>query len=149
MSAAIIAGRIGLMSAKFYQCKTLKIGETQYAEVIKRARAAFRQIEKQTKRRPYLRSAYFNKEKIFFDYFWHHIDQKSRPERRRRLVFLPCALELIVKSRVKPESKINPNKQSELLHRFSGKSPSTESFSVQIKEDTKSGHKYLMSVFPG
>ncbi|MCR4277423.1 MAG: hypothetical protein NUV85_00185 [Candidatus Berkelbacteria bacterium] len=86
--------------------------------------------------------------KRFFDYFWHHIDQESRPERRRRLVFLPCALELVGKSRFKPESKKNPNKQSELLHRFSGKSPSDDSFSVQIKEDTKSGYKYLMSVFP-
>ncbi|MCR4307011.1 MAG: hypothetical protein NUV80_00415 [Candidatus Berkelbacteria bacterium] len=48
-----------------YQCKTPKIGATNYSEVIKRARVVFRQIEKQTRRRPYLRSAYFDKEKVF------------------------------------------------------------------------------------
>jgi|SRR3989344_5589037 len=133
---------------KVFQAKTPKIGATKYAEVMKRARLIYGQVEKRTKRRPYIRSAYFDKEKIFFDYFWLHINQKSRPERRRRLIFLSCATELIEKSRLKPEVTKNPNKREEVLYRFTGKTPTGEEFAVQIKEDQKSRHKYLMSIFP-
>ena len=131
-----------------YKTKAEIIRGTTLKDVLQRAKLAYAKVSGRTKRRPYIRSAYFDKEKIFFDYFWLHINQKSRPERRRRLIFLSCATELIEKSRLKPEVTKNPNKREEVLYRFTGKTPTGEEFAVQIKEDQKSRHKYLMSIFP-
>ena len=62
--------------------------------------------------------------------------------------YFPCAIELIQKSRVEPSSKENPNKRSEILHRFAGATKDSEIFFVQIKEYKKTDQKWLMSVFP-
>jgi hypothetical protein len=75
-------------------------------------------------------------------------DKFSLKEKIRRLKFFPCALELIEHSRLNPVSKDNPNKNSELLHRFKGETKQKEAFFVQIKEDKRSGEKFLISVFP-
>ena len=131
-----------------YQCKNSKIAGTDFKEVARKARLFFHSIESRTKRQPYIRSAYFDKEKIFLNYFWPHLDQKSRRERLKRLVYLSCAIELIEYSRAKPTSKIDPNQKDELFHRFTGLTKKKELFYVQIKEDLKSKKKYLMSVFP-
>lgn len=133
---------------KAFQVKTKKIGATRYADIIKRARKIFHNIEKKTKRRPHIRSAYFKKEKVFFDYFWAHMDQTSHIGRQRRLKYLPCAIELIEKSHFEPFSQLNPRKKGEILHRFAGLTPENELFYVQIKENTKTKQKFLMSVFP-
>ncbi|MDO8650237.1 MAG: hypothetical protein Q7K33_02900 [Candidatus Berkelbacteria bacterium] len=133
---------------KAFTVKTSKIGATRHTDINKQARLIYHQIEKKTKRRPYLRSAYFKKEKIFFDYFWPHLSQTPFADRRRRLRYLPCAIELIEKSRHEPTSKQNPNRKSEILHRFAGITPQEEVFYVQIKEDLKNKQKFLMSIFP-
>ena len=62
--------------------------------------------------------------------------------------FFPCGIELIKKTTVEPITKENPNKIGEILHRFCGKTTDGEVFFVQIKEDKRSGHKWLISVFP-
>lgn len=116
---------------------------------MKKAQAIYSQIKHRTKRKPCLRSAYFNKQKIFFDYFWVHIAQKARHQRKSRLKYLPCAIDLIRNSRNKPSSRINPNKKTEFLHRFAWLTKDKELFFVQIKEAIKTDRKYLMSVFPG
>ncbi len=133
---------------KVFKVKTPKIGATRYPDIIKKARAVYHEIEKRTKRRPYIRSAYFKKEKIFFDYFWAHSDQASFIDRRCRLKFLPCAIEFIEKSRFAPSSQPNPRRNGEMLHRFTGCTPDSELFYVQIKEDLKTKQKFLMSIFP-
>ena len=56
--------------------------------------------------------------------------------------------ELIKKSRVEPTTKENPNTPSELLHRFTGATKGNDIFFVHIKEDRRTGQKYLISVFP-
>ncbi len=66
----------------------------------------------------------------------------------RRMQYLPCAIELIQNSHFNPTSKENPNRKSEILHRFHGQTAIKEVFIVQIKEDMKSGEKFLISVFP-
>lgn len=58
------------------------------------------------------------------------------------------AIELIQNSRFEPESKQNPNKPSEILHRFAGVTSEDDLFFVQIKEDKRSGEKFLISIFP-
>lgn len=134
---------------KVYQTKKMKLHGTKFREVKKKAFYLYSEIKKRTKRKSYIRSAYFKKDKIFLDLFWGHLfEKKNFIDLMRRMKFYPCALELIQKSFFKPTSKENPNKPSEVLHRFAGITPQNELFFVQIKEDKKSGRKWFMSVFP-
>lgn len=131
-----------------YKTKTKKLGGTSYKEVIKKARSIFHNIEKRSKRSVNLKSAYFNKEKVFFNLYWEYINQKPPRDRIRRLKLLGCAIELIENSKQKPTSKANPNKKSEILHRFGGITPSGELFYVQIKENIRTKRKDFISAFP-
>jgi len=120
---------------------------TSVEELARKARRTFDAETKKSKRTPYVRSAYFNKEKIFINLFWSHLSQKPRSERIRRLRFVDCAFDLMRNSRFAPTSKLNPNDPSEMLHRFAGVSKDGYLFFVQIKEDLKDGRKSFMSVF--
>ena len=131
-----------------YQTNKKKLPGTNYAEVRKNAVIVFNQIKKRTKRRPYVRSVYFNKQKIFFDYFWTHLSQKNPRERFKRLQYFEAAVELIKHSRNHPCSKQNPNRNTEILHRFAGLTKGKKLFYIQIKEDKKSDKKYFISCFP-
>ena len=132
---------------KIYQSKSSPISGTNLHEVSKKARVIYDHIKKKTKRRPYIRSAYFKKEKIFLEFFWNHLYEKlNHRDKLRRIKFFTCAIDLIEKSKLKPESKVNVDKKSEILHRFSGKTKDGELFFVQIKEEN-SGQKWLVSVF--
>ena len=118
---------------------------TSFKEVWKQAQQDYKQTKQQTKRRPYIRSKYFNKKKIFFDMFWIHLSQKGYKQRTKRLKYFRCAIELIEKSIFKPTSK---NQSSNIvLHRFTGITRNNNKFYVQIKEEKKSNKLYLMSVF--
>jgi len=106
---------------KSYQTKTKKLTGSDFREVHKKAFGLYKQIKNKTKRRSYIRSAYFRKDKIFLELFWRHLFSKPNwRDRIRRLKYFPCAIELIRHSRLEPESKENPNKSSEILHRFGG-----------------------------
>ncbi len=131
-----------------YQTKVNKLSGTSYAEVRKQALVIFNQIEKRTKRKPYIRSAYFNKQKIFLDFFWVHLHQKYPRERLKRLQYFEASVDLIKSSKSGPTSKQNPNKKTEIVHRFIGLTKDKEQFSVQIKEDLRTDKKYFMSCFP-
>ncbi|MHA1410799.1 MAG: hypothetical protein ACTSQY_10920 [Candidatus Odinarchaeia archaeon] len=131
-----------------YPTKVKKLSGSNYAEVRGSAMFLFNQIKRKTKRRPHIRSAYFNKQKIFFDYFWQHLSQKGPKERFKRLKYFGAAIEVIKDSRNQPSSKQNVNKPNEILHRFAGLTKDKELFYVQIKEDKRSGRKFFMSCFP-
>ncbi len=131
-----------------YQSGKNKLSGTRYAEIRNQALSIFSRIKKRTKRRPYVRSVYFRKQKIFFDYFWPHLYQKHHKERLKRLRYFEAAVDLIRNSRTGPTSGQNPNKKSEILHRFEGLTKDKEQFSVQIKEDLRTDKKYFMSCFP-
>jgi hypothetical protein len=136
-------------TSKAFRTKSKKLAGTNYSEVYKKAYGIYSQIEKRSKRRPYIRSVYFNKDKIFLGLFWHHLKDKfNHKDKTRRLKYLPCALELISCSRYCPNSKQNPMKKSEIFHRFTGITTDNEIFFVQIKENKNNNHKYLISVFP-
>lgn len=130
-----------------YQTRSSKITGTKFGELIKETRMFFETIESKTKRRPYVRSAYFEKRKVFFDLFWKHLYQKSFKERSKRLKFIRCAVELVEKSRNDPDSI--EEKRGEIWHRFGGLTKSGELFYVQVKEDKKTRRLDFMSVFPG
>jgi hypothetical protein len=129
-----------------YKTKSKKISGTSYSEVMRNAFAVYDEIKKKTKRRPYIRSAYFKKEKIFLDYFREHLFQKSPKERINRLRYLKAAIELVKNSRNEPIIKKDPNKNKETFYKFIGLTGEGDLFFVQIKED-KRKRKYLMSCF--
>ena len=134
---------------KAYKIKIRKLSGTHWWQVSKKGADIYTQIKKKSKRRPYIRSAYFDKEKIFLELFWRHLYEKSNiRDKTRRVKYFPCAIEIIKKSKFEPSSKPNPNKKKEIVHRFAGITPDNEIFYVQIKEDKRTGQKWLMSVFP-
>jgi hypothetical protein len=131
-----------------YKTKIKRIPGTNYDEIHKDVRRIYKKITSTTKRRAYIRSAYFKGQKIFLNLFWQHIFDKVIVDRVRRLKQYPCALDLIKNSKIKPLSLENPSNPSEILHRFAGRNGNNQIFYVQIKEDKKSGEKSLVSVFP-
>lgn len=134
---------------KSYQTKAKKFTGSDFREVHKKAFGLYKQIKKKSKRRPYIRSVYFKKDKIFLELFWQHLfDKPNWRDRMRRLKYFPCAIELIRHSHFEPESKENPNRRTEILHRFGGVTKEKDMFFVQIKEDKRTGQKFLISVFP-
>lgn len=133
---------------KIYEAKTPKVPGSNYAEVYKKALAIYNKIRKKTRRRPYVRSAYFGKEKIFLQLYWNHLHEKNFRDRTRRIKFFPCAIELIQQSRFDPRTIQTIERPSELLHRFAGKTPDGQMFCVQIKQEKRTGEKWLVSIFP-
>lgn len=131
-----------------YRSKFSKLPGSNFKEVNRKAQEFFKEIKGKTKRKPYIRSIYFKKEKVFFDHFWIHIRQKSMAERVRRLKYFSAAIDLIKNTRNHPQSIQNPSKRSEMLHRFNGMTKNGERFYVQIKEHKQTKQKQLMSIFP-
>ena len=133
--------------AKAYQVKTKKLEGTHYDRVYRKAFEIYFNIRKRSKRRVYIRSAYFNKNKVSLSLFWQHLADKYHRERVIRLRYFPCALDLILHSKFDPISAENFGKKSEILHRFSGATLDGDIFYVQIKENIKNGQKFLISIF--
>lgn len=129
------------------QVKSSVLAGTSFEEVAKKAHDLLGAIEKKTKRQPYIRSAYFKKEKVFLNYFWPHFMQKPKRERIDRLKLLPCAIEIIEHCQNRPLIKINPNNKQETFYRFVALTRDKELFYVQIKQNTKTKKKYFMSAF--
>ena len=77
-----------------------------------------------------------------------HLHEKHFKEQVRRMKFFPCGIELIKATTYDPESKENVDRKSEILHRFTGVTSEKEIFFVQIKEDKRTGEKFLISIFP-
>lgn len=134
---------------QYYQTKVGKLAGTDFREAHKNARRVYDEVRKRSKRKPHIRSKYFNKNKVFLDLFWDHLyAKKNIQDRYRRIKYYAAALELIMDTPLEPESKDNPNDRGEILHRFAGKTKNGEIFYVQIKEEKRTGHKYFISVFP-
>jgi hypothetical protein len=121
---------------KIHQVKALPISGTDYSEVYPPARRLYNQIKAHTKRRPYVRSMYFGKEKVFIELFWIHLNQKNRKERNKRLKFYGCGIELLRTSRQQPTTKVNPNKSNEQLHRSYRESRPLRSYSISRLKKT-------------
>jgi hypothetical protein len=130
-----------------YHTSVQKFAGTDYKEVSRKARLLYKEIRSKTKRKPYVRSVYFGKDKIFLDYFWQHLEEKKWQDRLRRLRYYACAIDLISYTRIAPTKKQNPNKNSEYVHRFKGVTTNKEVFFVQVVEK-KNGNKHFISVFP-
>ncbi len=135
---------------KIFKSKYGKLPGTSYDELIGLARYEYHLIQKRTPRRkPYVRSKYFTKDKIFINLFWDHLDQKIPIDRVRRLKLYINGIDLIRNSPYAPDTMQNPNNRNESLHRFAGLTASGEKFYVQIKENKRTARKDFISVFPG
>lgn len=131
-----------------YKTKAKKIPGTDFHEVRKVAFKIFKEIKGRSKRKPYVRSAYFRKDKIFLNLFWQHLFEKQWEDRWRRLQYFEAGLELIQKSRAKPTIKEDPNNKGQILYRFLGVTKDDFTFYLQIKEYKKTKKKHLISIFP-
>lgn len=128
---------------KVYKTKSKKFSGTDFCEVHKKAFGLYADLKKKTRRRAYIRSAYFNKEKIFIDLFWNHLfEKKNWRDRVRRMKYFGCAVELIQNSRLEAQIKKDPNKSSESFYRFYGITIDNDLFCVQIKENRKKNKNF-------
>lgn len=134
---------------QIYKTQARKFHGSHFHIVRRQAFDLYTEIKKKSKRRTYIRSAYFDKEKIFLDLFWHHLFEKPNwRDRVRRMKYFGCAIELLKKSRFKPNISLNPNNANEKLYRFYGITADNDLFCAQIKENLKKKQKFLISVFP-
>lgn len=131
----------------FYHSRFGLLPGTSLSEVYRHAKHLLQQHTHKTRRKPYIRSAYFTKRKVFTNIFWSHLQDKGPRERYERLKYFAVAVDLIEHSRNKPSVLANPNKPAEVLHRFFGITKDKQSFVVQIKENKRSKRLYLMSCF--
>ena len=137
------------MQEQIYKTKIKPLPGARWAEVSKKGFRLLNDIKSKTKRRPYLRSAYFDGQKIFLDLFARHLfEKKDMRDKTRRMKYLPCAIDLIRPSRHDPETRDHSNDSSSVVHRFTGVTQNGEVFRVQIKERKRTGEKWFMSVFP-
>lgn len=132
---------------KVYQSKALLLPGTSYDEVLVVARKENRKIEQLTKRQPYVRSTYFNKDKIFITMFWNHLMDKHPKARTRRLKLFNAAIDLLRNTHCEPETVFRRDDLSVLLHRFYGITKDGVGYCVQVKQNKRSGRKDFMSVF--
>ena len=133
---------------EIYRTKVAKISGSNYAEVYKNAFRAYSVIIKNPKRKPFVKSAYFKRQKVFLELFWRHLHEKSAKERFLRLKYFSMGIDLLYKSRYKPIITANTKHSSELFYRFAGISKNKEKFFIQVKENKKTSEKWLMSIFP-
>lgn len=131
---------------QFFKTKNNPFSGTTYREVYKKAFQTYKAMKSKSKRSPYIKSKYFKKEKIFISIFWSHMNQKYLSDRKRRLRFYSCAIELLQNTTIKPE-KIFEKTEKVFLYRFFGKTPQGSKFIVQVKENSKE-RKDFISCFP-
>lgn len=132
---------------RVFRSKDGLIPGSSYDEVLKVARKEHTKIANLTKRQPYVRSSYFNKDKIFMSLFWNHIMQKNFKERTKRLQLYKAAIDLLRNTRNDPETIFSKSDLSTFLHRFYGITKEGVEFCVQVKENKRTGRKDFMSVF--
>lgn len=130
-----------------FRSKHNRYGQTSYVDVVKWARAIYKPMADKTKRQPYVRSAYFDNQKILLATFWLHIKPKNSTDKARRLRFYLAAIDLIAHTKIGPELKKSTGATT-AYYRFFGRTKDGHPFVVQIKENTKTGRKDLISIFP-
>lgn len=132
----------------YYHSRYDVLHGTSYSEVMHLARKEYATVKKLTKRQPYVRSSYFAKDKVFLALFWEHLAQKHRADRKYRLQYYTCALDLLRHSTLTPATLFSEADKNTMLHRFYGKTKQGLAFCVQVKQDKRTGRKDFISVFP-
>jgi hypothetical protein len=81
--------------------------------------------------------------KVFLDEFWLQILKRNLADRRRRLAFYMCAIDLVQNSRNEPVMKYESGRQ---LYEFYGIAKNGEEFAVHLRKSKN--HVYFVSCFP-
>lgn len=131
-----------------YKSKYALISGTDYSEVTKSARKEYVKVQKLTKRQPYVRSVYFNKDKVFINIFWNHLAQKRKGEQIIRAKLFLAAFDLLRNTTFDSDTIFSKDNLNIMLHRFAGETQDGVKFFVQVKQDKRSGRKDFMSAFP-
>jgi hypothetical protein len=132
-----------------YRSKYSELKGTDSDELTGIARYEYHMIQKRTPERvAYVRSRYFNRDKIFINNFWEHLNQKSPKERVRRLRLYACAIDLIRNSNYAPDTIYTHTDVDIGLHRFYGQTKNGTYFCVQIKQNKRNNRKDFISAFP-
>jgi hypothetical protein len=131
---------------KYYQSKYERIRGSNDKELFYEARQIYNKYGNKNKRRlPYARSKYFGGQKVFLNEYFKHLNDKLPSERKRRVVFLKCAIDLIINNKFDPVQNFIADKIE--YYRFAGISADGHLFVVQISKNKK-GNRYFMSAFP-
>ena len=128
---------------KYFQSSESKFYSTVYIRVYNQAQDYYESLIQNPKRKPYVKSKYFGS-KVFIDEFWVQLLSRNLGDRRRRLVFYRCAIDLIKNFKCAPQIK---NKSGQKYHEFRGYTKDSEVFAVHIRENSRGG-LYFMSCFP-
>jgi len=132
---------------KVYQSRYPILTGSSYHELERNARRIYITIAKRTKRNAYVRSTYFKGEKVFLKLFWEHLNQKPRSDRRRRLHYFQCAIDLLRNNLIEPKIENSTSNTTDIHYRFTGRTLEGNIFYVQVKQNRRK-NKYFMSVFP-
>lgn len=127
-----------------YHTKCEALSGTSWKETHAAAKDAHKSYIGSARRRAYIRSPLFQRDKVFIDTYWRTLGTRNFRDRQRRLSFLPCGLELIKHAHFSKQEVVESKRR---YYHFDGVTPAGKSFSVHIKEDG-AGRRYLMSVFP-
>lgn len=84
---------------QYYKTHAGKLAGTHHERLMKKAFGQYKEIVRKSKRRPYIRSVYFDKQKIFLGIFWQHLHEKNLRDKAMRLALFPCAIELMQKTK--------------------------------------------------
>jgi hypothetical protein len=128
---------------QFYQSKYDRLRASNDREAFYEARLTFRKYDNK-RRQPYIRSKYFDGQKVFLNMFYIHLGQKSPREQRKRIVFVTCAIDLLQHTKIIPEYFVVKTIE---YYRFYGQTKSGVKFAVQVMKDKKR-NRYFMSCFP-
>lgn len=134
---------------ELYLSKYNKYPGSSEPEVVKVARDYYDAIRKRnSRRRPYIRSAYYGREKVFLTIYWDHLFQKNRKERILRSKLYRCGIDLVRYNRHQPIIVKESNNPNVVFNRFLGRTKDGELYWVQVIIDTKTKRKDLISIFP-
>ena len=132
----------GAAAPKEYKSRESKLYSTVYLRVYRQTKVFYESLIGNSHRKPFVKSKYFDT-KVFLDEFWAVILRRNLADRRLRLAFYLCAIDLIRNSKCAPHEKYDSGRT---LYEFYGIAKNGERFVVHIRRG-KNG-LYFMSCFP-
>jgi hypothetical protein len=133
----------------YFKSKYVRSKEKIYADLVKNARAIEKSIERESGHRDAFVRSKSLRRKVFItknNLFWVHLYSKNQYDRKRRLKYYMCAVDLIRNTTEKPVIDRNPNGKRELVYEYYGITADGFKFAVHLKEEA--GRLYFMSAFP-
>lgn len=133
----------------YFQSKYHQLPGTSYQEVINAAYYHHQKLQRRNpRRRVYVRSKYFKRDKVFLTLFWPHLLQKRKGEQIRRAKLYLCALDLLRNYQDLDGAVIDRSHPESVLLRFKGRTKDGVLFIVQVKYQIRSDRRDFISVYP-